>query len=209
MEIHELTVGELAANCYIVTSEMNHAVVIDPGAEAEKILAKIRELGAKVKYVLLTHGHFDHVGAADAVKRAFPECKIVILKEDKEFCDDPKLLDPSAAGGCDPDLLFSDGDKVKLDELDFVFMATPGHSKGSATILCGDKIFSGDTLMSRGCGRTDFYGGSTKDMRASLKKIGELPEEDYEIFPGHGPGTCMRIERYANPYLRKAMGLSI
>lgn len=209
MEIHELVVGELQTNCYIVTSEMNHAVVIDPGDEAEKILAKVRELGAKVKYVLLTHGHFDHVGAADAVKRAFPESKIVVLAEDKDICAEPLLVSPMAKNGADPDLLFADGDKVKLDELDFVFMATPGHTKGSAVILCGDKLFTGDTLMSRGCGRTDLFGGSTKDMRASLKKIGELPEEDYEIFPGHGPGTCMRIERYANPYLRKALGLSI
>ena len=209
MEIHELVVGELQTNCYIVTSELNHAVVVDPGDEAEKILEKVRELGVKVKYILLTHGHFDHINAADAVKKAFPEAKIVVMAEDKDLCDNPTLVSPRVSGGTDPDLLFADGDKVKLDELDFVYMATPGHTKGSAIILCGDKLFTGDTLMSRGCGRTDLFGGSTKAMRQSLKKIGELPGEDYEIFPGHGPGTCMRIERYANPYLRKAMGLGL
>ena len=105
-------------------------------------------------------------------------------------------------------MFVSDGDVIKVAELSFKFMATPGHTKGSAVIICGDCIFSGDTIMSRVCGRTDLYGSSTKEIRKSLKRIGEL-EGDYKIYPGHGPETNMAVERYANPYLRKAMGLGI
>lgn len=207
MEITLLTVGAYQTNCYIVTADDKSAVVIDPGAEADKIINKAKELGAKVKYILLTHGHFDHIGAADAVKRAFPESRIVVMKADEDICRNAALV-----GGCnataDPDMLVEDGDIIKVAELSFKYMATPGHTKGSAIIICEDKIFSGDTIMSRTCGRTDLFGGSTKDIRSSLKKIGML-SGDYDIYPGHGPETNMAVERYANPYLRKAMGLGI
>ena len=207
MEITLLTVGAYQTNCYIVTADDKSAVVIDPGEEADKIINKAKELGAKVKYILLTHGHFDHIGAADAVKRAFPESRIVVMKADEDICRNAALVGGDNATA-DPDMLVEDGDIIKVAELSFKYMATPGHTKGSAIIICEDKIFSGDTIMSRTCGRTDLFGGSTKDIRSSLKKIGEL-SGDYEIYPGHGPETNMAVERYAYPYLRKAMGLGI
>mgnify|MGYP000529115930 CR=1 FL=1 len=207
MEITLLTVGAYQTNCYIVTADDKSAVVIDPGEEADKIINKAKELGAKVKYILLTHGHFDHIGAADAVKRAFPESRIVVMKADEDICRNAALVGGDNATA-DPDMLVEDGDIIKVAELSFKYMATPGHTKGSAIIICEDKIFSGDTIMSRTCGRTDLFGGSTKDIRSSLKKIGVL-SGDYEIYPGHGPETNMAVERYANPYLRKAMGLGI
>ena len=208
MEIHELVVGPLKTNCYIVTSDMNHAVIIDPGFDAEKIAAKIRELGAKPKFMLLTHGHFDHIGAVNALKKTFPEMKSVILAEDEDICLNPGLINNEIGVVTKPDMLFADGDSVKLDDLDFKFMATPGHTKGCACIIVEDKIFTGDTLFSRGYGRTDLYGGSTRDMKMSLKKIGAI-EGDYEIYPAHGPHSTLKTEKYANPYLRKAMGLGI
>ncbi len=207
MEITLLTVGAYQTNCYIVTADDKSAVVIDPGAEADKIINKAKELGAKVKYILLTHGHFDHIGAADAVKRAFPESRIVVMKADEDICRNAALVGGGNATA-DLDMLVEDGDIIKVAELSFKYMATPGHTKGSAIIICEDKIFSGDTIMSRTCGRTDLFGGSTKDIRSSLKKIGML-SGDYDIYPGHGPETNMAVERYANPYLRKAMGLGI
>ena len=208
MEIHELVVGPLKTNCYIVTSDMNHAVIIDPGFDAEKIAAKIRELGAKPKFMLLTHGHFDHIGAVNALKKTFPEMKSVILAGDEDICLNPSLINNEIGVVTKPDMLFADGDIVKLDDLDFKFMATPGHTKGCACIIVEDKIFTGDTLFSRGYGRTDLYGGSTRDMKMSLKKIGAI-EGDYEIYPAHGPHSTLKTEKYANPYLRKAMGLGI
>ena len=208
MEIHELVVGPLKTNFYIVTSDMNHAVIIDPGFDAEKIAAKIRELGAKPKFMLLTHGHFDHIGAVNALKKTFPEMKSVILAEDEDICLHPSLINAEIGVVTKPDMLFADGDIVKLDDLDFKFMATPGHTKGCACIIVEDKIFTGDTLFSRGYGRTDLYGGSTRDMKMSLKKIGAI-EGDYEIYPAHGPHSTLKTEKYANPYLRKAMGLGI
>ena len=208
MQIHEIVVGPLKTNCYIVTSDMNHAVIIDPGFDAEKIAAKVRELGAKPKFILLTHGHFDHIGAVNGLKKIFPEMKSVILAEDEDICLDPSLISKEIGVKTVPDMLFADGDIVKLDDLTFRYMATPGHTKGCACIIVEDKIFSGDTLFSRGYGRTDLYGGSTRDMKNSLKKIGAI-EGDYEIYPAHGPHTTLKTEKYANPYLRKAMGLGI
>ncbi len=208
MQIHEIVVGPLKTNCYIVTSDMNHAVIIDPGFDAEKIAAKVRELGAKPKFMLLTHGHFDHIGAVNGLKKIFPEMKSVILSEDEDICLDPSLITKEIGVVTTPDMLFADGDIVKLDDLTFKFMATPGHTKGCACIIVEDKIFSGDTLFSRGYGRTDLYGGSTRDMKNSLKKIGSL-EGEYDIYPAHGPHTNLKTEKYANPYLRKAMGLGI
>ena len=208
MEILEIAVGPLRTNCYIVVSERKNAVVIDPGFESEKIVAKAKAAGANVEYVLLTHGHYDHICAGEGVKKAFPGCKSAVMKEDLELCRNPELAFPGVTGGIEPDMLLEDGDVIKVDELSFKFMLTPGHTKGSACIICGEKMFSGDTLFSRACGRIDLYGGSAKEMRASLKKLGGL-EVDYEIFPGHGVGTTLAIERYANQYLRKSMGLEV
>ena len=210
MEITGITVGPLKTNCYIVESEQKHGAIIDPGFEPEKIAAKVRELGVNPRYILLTHGHCDHISAIAGLKKEFPEIQTVLLAKDKELCENPNLIpiNISQVSGVTPDILLEDGDVIKVDGLSFEFMATPGHTPGSACILVEDKVFSGDTLMSRTYGRTDLYGGSTKDMKASLKRIGEL-EGDREIFPGHGPGTTLAIERYANPFLRKAMGLGI
>ena len=141
MEITELTVGAYQTNCYIVTSDDKSAVIVDPGAEADKIINKAKELGAKVKYILLTHGHFDHIGAADAVKRAFPQCQIVIMKDDEDICRSPLLVGGDNAPA-DPDMLVSDGDVIKVAELSFKYMATPGHTKGSAIIISGGSFFS-------------------------------------------------------------------
>lgn len=208
MEITELLIEPYKTNCYIVSSDEKNAVCIDPGFEPAKIVSRIKELGLSLRYIFLTHGHYDHIGGVKGVKAAFPDAAVVIMKEDEDLCRDPSLMVPDLHEGISVDRMISDGEKISLDELTFEFLLTPGHSKGSCVILCGDKMFSGDTLMSRGCGRTDFYGGSTADMRKSLKRIGELPG-DYEVFCGHGPGTTMEIERYANMYLRKAMGLTV
>lgn len=208
MEIYEIAVGPLKTNCYIVASEQKKAVVIDPGFEAKKIIEKVKKEGLSVEYILLTHGHIDHIGAVEEVKRAFPSSKSVIMRADEDICKDPALVMPGVSAGIEPDMFAEDGDVFSVDELKFRYMSTPGHTKGSACIFCGDKLFSGDTIFSRACGRIDLFGGSAKDMRASLKRLGEL-EGDFEIFPGHGVGTTMAIERYANQYLRKSMGLTV
>ena len=208
IKIIKKPVAPIDANSYtVIDTENKKCLLIDFGADFSRLMKSCDDLGLTVCGAILTHGHFDHIGAADDVKRAFPQSQIVIMKEDEDICRNPSLV-----GGdnvtADPDMLVSDGDVIKVAELSFKYMATPGHTKGSAIIICGDCIFSGDTLMSRTCGRTDLYGGSTKEIRASLKKIGAL-EGDYKIYPGHGPETNMAVERYANPYLRKAMGLGI
>ena len=119
MQIHEIVVGPLKTNCYIVTSDMNHAVIIDPGFDAEKIAAKVRELGAKPKFILLTHGHFDHIGAVNGLKKIFPEMKSVILAEDEDICLDPSLISKEIGVKTVPDMLFADYHVDSVQKTDF------------------------------------------------------------------------------------------
>ena len=194
MEIHELVVGPLKTNCYIVTSDMNHAVIIDPGFDAEKIAAKIRELGAKPKFMLLTHGHFDHIGAVKPLAQALG-CPVYIHPKEA-------TLPPYLTRGF---LYYSEeyeqGDEITVGDLTFRVIETPGHTNGSVCLLCEDCIFTGDTLFAGSCGRTDL-GGSMLDMLASLKSLAAL-EGNYRVFPGHGPETDLDYERKTNPYIHQ------
>ncbi|HNW04638.1 MAG TPA: MBL fold metallo-hydrolase [Oscillospiraceae bacterium] len=214
MTVTEITVGIMRTNCYVVESEQKNAVVIDPGDEGDRLTDRLTNLGVKVRYIFLTHAHFDHTGAVKEVQKRFPEAKVVLMKADEEILLDPSLVVNRVQGKfgeryhIKPDLFVSDGEILKLDELSFVFIATPGHTKGSCTILLCDQLFTGDTLFAGMCGRTDLYGGSQSDMKRSLARLGNL-EGDYEILPGHGPGSTLAIERFRNSYLRSAMGKEV
>ncbi|HPD88130.1 MAG TPA: MBL fold metallo-hydrolase [Oscillospiraceae bacterium] len=214
MTITEITVGIMRTNCYVVETERKNAVVIDPGDEGGRLTDRLTNMGVKVTYIFLTHGHFDHTGAVKDVLKRFPEAKVVVMKEDEDILLDPSLVVNRVQGKfgeryhIKPDLLVSDGKVLKLDELAFVFIATPGHTKGSCTILLGKNLFTGDTLFAGMCGRTDLYGGSQSDMRRSLARLGNL-EGDYEVLPGHGPGSTLAIERFQNVYLKSAMGKEV
>ena len=202
MEVKVLQVGPIGTNCYILEDEKARAAaIIDPGDEAGRILQVIEDDGMDVKYILLTHGHYDHPTAVPQLHKALPQAEIYIHKADANGAG--SRLFPLA--GQIPDLKFYDeGDALTLGELTIQVLHTPGHSKGSVTLKVGDVLFCGDTLFAGSCGRTDLAGGSYDEIMASLKKLGELPG-DYHVCPGHDVTSTLERERRSNPFLREAM----
>ena len=202
MQVKVLQVGPIGTNCYLLEDEKAHvAAVIDPGDEAGRILQVIKDDGVDVKYILLTHGHYDHTTAVPELHQALPQAEIYIHKADANGAG--SRLFPLA--GQIPDLKFYDeGDALTLGELTIQVLHTPGHSKGSVTLKVGDVLFCGDTLFAGSCGRTDLAGGSYDEIMASLKKLGELPG-DYHVCPGHDVTSTVERERRSNPFLREAM----
>ena len=202
MEVKVLQVGPIGTNCYILEDEKARAAaIIDPGDEAGRILQVIEDDGMDVKYILLTHGHYDHTTAVPELHQALPQAEIYIHKADANGAG--SRLFPLA--GQIPDLKFYDeGDALTLGELTIQVLHTPGHSKGSVTLKVGDVLFCGDTLFAGSCGRTDLAGGSYDEIMASLKKLGELPG-DYHVCPGHDVTSTLERERRSNPFLKEAM----
>ena len=202
MQVKVLQVGPIGTNCYLLEDEKAHvAAVIDPGDEAGRILQVIKDDGVDVKYILLTHGHYDHTTAVPELHQALPQAEIYIHKADANGAG--SRLFPLA--GQIPDLKFyDDGNALTLGELTIQVLHTPGHSKGSVTLKVGDVLFCGDTLFAGSCGRTDLAGGSYEEIMASLKKLGELPG-DYHVCPGHDVTSTLERERRSNPFLREAM----
>lgn len=194
MQIHTLPLGSYQTNCYILHKEADaRCLVIDPGDEAEKLLAFLRLHRLHPEAILLTHGHFDHVGAVAAVA-AETDCQVYL-------CPEERKLPPMMTGG---PLIFTDhygdGQKLTLAGLSFQVLHTPGHTPGSVCLLFDRDLFSGDTLFAGSCGRTDFPGSDPAAMRRSLKLLRELPG-DYRVYPGHAEDTTLSAERQQNPYL--------
>ncbi len=200
MKIQSLCVGPIGTNCYLLEDESTHrAAVIDPGADASRLLAALK--GADVRYILLTHGHYDHTGAAAELAAAFPQAEVYIHRRDYEDVAPSLFPLRTELTGVS---FYGEGDRLTLGELTLEVLHTPGHSEGSVTLRCGDVLFCGDTLFAGSCGRTDFPGGDTRKMMASLRRLGEL-EGDLRVLPGHMEPSTLDRERRTNPYLRQAM----
>ena len=195
LKIHTLPLGLYQTNCYIVHKEGDHrCIVIDPGYEANTILGRTALLGLQIEAILLTHGHFDHVGAVRQIA-ADTDC-LVYLQENE-------LSLPAAM--TDGPLYYTDlypaGGQIELAGLQIKVLHTPGHTPGSVCLIIGDALFSGDTLFAGSMGRCDFPGSNIFDMRKSLKKLCSLAG-DYRVLPGHAEDSTLEYERKTNPYLR-------
>ena len=201
MLIKTLPVGHLETNCYVVTDEDTlECAVIDPGAESNTILGYLEDNKLKCVAVMLTHAHFDHVSAVNAMLEA-TGAELYMCEKDLE------LAKTGASGRFTPPEnthFYKDGDEVKVAGLTFKVMETPGHTPGGVTLICGDALFTGDTLFRGSCGRTDLPGGDMRAELRSLKRIASL-EGDYEVYPGHAESSMLSIEREHNPYVRHAL----
>ena len=202
MLIKTLPVGQLETNCYVVTNEQTlDCAVIDPGDESNTILDYLEENRLHCRVILLTHGHYDHVGAVAAV--AEETGATVYMNK----ADDAIALGSSRYGFTLPEggEYYGDGDAVEIPGLRFEVIATPGHTPGGVTLRCGEALFTGDTLFKGSCGRTDLPGGDMEQELESLKKLCSLPG-DYEVYPGHMDSSTLERERMFNYYCRLAMG---
>ena len=203
LKIHTLPLGAYQTNCYIVHDDAARSyAIIDPGYEARVILETVDHLGLTVDAVLLTHGHFDHVGAVEQIVTA-TGCKLWMSQSDWSQVPTPATYHYFPLANCDfCEVQFcEEGEQIYAGGLTFTAMATPGHTTGSMCFLCGDHMFSGDTLFQGSCGRTDLPGGDWDTIQDSLKRLARL-ETNYVVHPGHGMNTSLSFEKIYNPYMR-------
>ena len=203
-----LRVGRVQTNCFIVAdAETGEAVVIDPGDSAERILSVIKVNNLNVKYIFLTHGHFDHIMAVSAVKAATGALVVIHEADAARLTDGRQALAPVLRRGeltAGADITVRGGESFDVGNLRFEWLHTPGHTPGSCVIICGDALYTGDTLFEGDCGRCDLPGGDYGKILASLRLIAALPG-DYEVFPGHDVFTTLERERCGNGSMLEAM----
>jgi glyoxylase-like metal-dependent hydrolase (beta-lactamase superfamily II) len=203
MQIEQFVLGMFETNCYLVTGqEQGACILIDPADGAEKLIGYMEKKHLVPKAVLLTHGHYDHFLAVPGLQKRWAELPV--------YChslDCPKELEEHDMGMVFPTVTafanvksLEEGQELKLAGITFQTLHTPGHTPGSVTFQAGDALFTGDTLFCGSIGRTDFAGGSMKQMRASLKRLAAIPG-DYRVYPGHEGLTRLDAEKKTNPYL--------
>ena len=204
MNIIKLTLGELAANCFIVEAPEQTAIVIDPGAEAEVIMAELESRGLALRKILLTHGHFDHTGAAAKLKERY-NAQVYISAVDEELLNDKVKSVAYVLPDCpfhpvEADVRIREGDVISQGSLKISVMETPGHTAGSVCFIIDDCIFTGDTLFHGSVGRTDLFSGNARTEMQSVKRLADL-DKNYRLYCGHGSDTDLETERKINPFI--------
>lgn len=206
MILEKVVVGPLMVNCYVLgCKETLKGIVVDPGEDEQLILQTIKKHNLTIEYILLTHGHIDHIGALSQIKNA-TNAKIYIHAGDNFLIAQAKtqaqMFGMRIPDDCHVDDYFVDGDMIKVGNMDVKVISTPGHTPGSVSFLIENNLISGDTIFESSIGRTDFQGGSFPQIVDSIKnKIYSLPEET-SIHPGHGPTTSVGFEKLNNPYVQ-------
>ena len=203
LNIHTLPLGSYQTNCYIVWAEgAKSCAVIDPGYEAKRVLEETGRLGLTIEAILLTHGHFDHVGAVEELVKT-TGCALWMHQGDYSQLPNPTNAYFYPLANCSfTEVQFcEEGEVIRAGGLTFTVLSTPGHTYGSVCYKCEDALFCGDTLFAGSCGRIDLPGGDRAAMLLSLERLAEM-KEDIRIFPGHGPSSTLANEQESNPYLK-------
>lgn len=191
MELIRHPAGVYSANCYIVSdSDSSEGFIIDPGGDAEELLEIIKNNNLSIKFIILTHGHFDHTGAVNSIKKTLG-IPVYTNQSDSYLLSEGITIDSH----------IKDGDTKAFGNESLVIIETPGHTPGSITIKVDDCIFTGDTLFAGSVGRTDLPGGSHSTLIKSIKeKLTVLPDHT-KVYPGHGPSSTIGREKMQNPFL--------
>jgi len=206
IQIRKLVVGPVSTNCFIIWDEgTKEGAIIDPGEEAERILEIVVDLELNIKYILATHCHFDHIAGIPGLKREL-DAEFLAHVDDISFIEESQ----TAAGRwgfeieqCPmPDNYAKEGDELEIGDLKMTVIHLPGHSPGGVGYLCGDVLFSGDTLFQGSIGRTDFRMGSLEILSKSIReRLYTLPN-DTKVMTGHGPSTTIGAEKASNMFVR-------
>ena len=198
LKVYAMALGAYQTNCYIIHEENSKSCcVIDPGYDADFILKKLDALGLSPEAILLTHGHFDHVGAVKELS-AETGCDVYLHPEDLSM---PPMM---TAGPLYYTKTYTEGTVLKLSGLEIAVLHTPGHTPGSVCLLAETSIFSGDTLFQGSCGRTDLAGGSSEMIVKSLKRLVGF-DGDRQVLPGHEGFSTLEQERVNNPWVAYAL----
>jgi len=212
MIIKMLTLGTLSTNCYIVgCTETKEALIIDPGfegkKEAERVLREVNQHGLRVKYIVNTHGHPDHIGGNGIIKKA-TGAPILIHEYDAPMliggADNVSGLFGLRATSPPADKMLHEGDVIQAGKIMLRVLHTPGHSRGSISLLGDYVVFTGDTLFAGSIGRYDLPGASFKEIICSVKRLATLPEHA-KVYPGHGPTSTIGKEKKSNPFLQMSI----
>lgn len=205
MIINELAVGPLMANCFIVgCDKTREAIVIDPGGDPDRILAALNQAELNLKYIVNTHGHFDHVDGNQALKAA-TGAPLLIHRLDapvlSSMASNAAVFGLSANESPEPDTFLEEGDTVEFGEISLKVLHTPGHSPGGISLYADSVVFVGDTLFLGSIGRTDFPGGDFQTLANSIhQKLFPLGD-DVTVYTGHGPATTIGREKRTNPFV--------
>lgn len=207
LNVNAFEVGVLGTNCYIVGGE-KECFVVDPGANSSRIIEELEKLGLPVKYILLTHGHFDHIIACSKVRHHSSAALCLHPLDEGLLSDKMTLFKPYVKEPYERppvDIFLEDGMELEFDgDKKIKVMHTPGHTPGCCVFLIEDLMFSGDTLFRGSVGRCDLEGGDYEVLGTSLKKLNELTD-DYRVLPGHGPATTLASEKANNMYIKRAV----
>jgi len=206
--VHQMSVGPLQVNCFIVACRSTgEAAVIDPGGDGERILHVAEKAGVRIRKVINTHGHFDHIGANQHIVE-MTDAELLIHADDlpllQKASDHAKVYGLSVAASPEPDRLLDQGDAFQVGALDFNVFHVPGHSPGSICLLAEGHLFVGDVLFSGSIGRTDLPGGDFESLVKGVReRLFALPDETI-VHPGHGPDTTIGRERRIHPFVGDA-----
>ncbi len=204
MILKKIIVGPLEVNCFIVVSEeFRECAIIDPGDEAEKIISEIKKENLSPQYILLTHGHFDHLSAANSLKKHF-DIPIMLHEADKILAENAsaqaKMFGMADPGDVTPDEFLNEKTALAVGDLIIKVLHTPGHSPGNVTFQVDNDLFVGDLIFQGSIGRTDLPGGSYQELIRSVENKIFIFPDDYKIHPGHGPDTTVGFEKQNNPF---------
>jgi hydroxyacylglutathione hydrolase len=207
MDVRMFTVGPVAENCFLLRHDgAKEALIVDPGEEAPKLLGAIEELGVELKAILLTHTHFDHVGAVAPVAKATgapvycPQLEVPVLQDIMSFVPWPGF---GPFESWDPEETVEGGEQLQLAGFTIDVIFTPGHSPGHVTYAVEDALFSGDVLFEGSVGRTDLPGGDWPTLSRSIESLLDRYPDEQRVFPGHMGLTTLGRERATNPFLRE------